>query len=196
MSTIYIIIAFHVIAFALFWLLRRRRKAKARNQAKPEPRTGKLHGPILVSANLATAIVCNEIYLLQGNGLPFNESLYSIGQWAPWVGVALALVAALILRWKQPAVLERQRILDQERAEFELRQQSRPAGETDQEQHRVHRTQNDNDPRPQQALKAATPNLEGEDLSTQFVVDGAASTDLEAGLSDGPPLLLRKCPTL
>jgi len=90
-----------------------------------------------------------EIYLLQDGGLPCNESLCSIGQWAPWVGVALALVAAVIVRWKQPAFLERQRILDQERAEFELRRYPRSTSKTYLKQHGVPPIQDAGDLRPQ-----------------------------------------------
>lgn len=115
-------------------------KAQARNHANAELQAGALPHKTCSSLNLIlclVVLVANEIYLLQDGGLPCNESLYSIGQWAPWVGVALALVAALFRRWKQSAFLERQRILDQERAEFELRRHPRSAEPTSQEQHGV-----------------------------------------------------------
>jgi len=38
-----------------------------------------------------------------------------------------------------------------------------------------------------------TQNSGSEDFGTRIVRDGAASTDLEAGLDHGPPSLLRKC---
>lgn len=134
-------------------------KAQARNHANAELQAGALPHKTCFSLNLIlclVVLVANEIYLLQDDGLPCNESLYSIGQWAPWVGVALALVAALFRRWKQSAFLERQRILDQERAEFELRRHPRSAEPTSQEQHGVPPSQDANDLRPQQASEMAT----------------------------------------
>jgi len=179
----------------------RRAKAKARNHAKTELRTGKLpHQNTCFSffnpVCLPVVIVLNEIYLLQDGGLPCTESLYSIGQWAPCVGVALALVAAVIVRWKQPAFFERQRILDHERAEFELRRRPRPAGETNQGQHGVPPTQDGNDLRPQQVLEMVIQNSRSEDFGTRIALDKPATTDLEAGLDHGSLFLLRKCPTL
>jgi len=176
-------------------------KDRVRNEAEEELRTGKLPRYVtcfsfLNPVCLPVVIVLNEIYLLEDGGLPCTESLYSIGQWAPWVGVALALVAAVIVRWKQPAFLNRQRILDQERADFELRRHPRSAEGTDQEQHGVPPSQDANDPRPQHASEMTTQNSGSEGFGTRIVSDGAASTDLEAGLSHEPPFLLRKCPTL
>lgn len=188
-------IVFQNVAFCIIFSLRRR-KARASIQAKTELRTGKMHRRNLLLACLPVVITLNELYLLRDGGLPCNESLYSIGQWAPWVGVALALVAALIVRWMQPAVLERQKILDQEMAELELRRHPRPAGERNQEQHGVPPAQDANDVRPQQASKMATRILNGEDFGTRMLMTGAINTDLEAGLSEGRPFLLRKCPTL
>lgn len=179
----------------------RRAKAKERKHANKELRTGELPRQntcfsYLNPICLPVVIVLNEIYLLQNGGLPCTESLYSIGQWAPWVGVALALVAAVIVRWKQPAFLERQKVLDQERAEFELRQQSRSAKQTGQQQHAVAPSQDASDVRPQKASEMTTQGSRRKDCSTQEVMTEAVSTDLEAGLSDGLPLLLRKFPTL
>lgn len=110
--------------------------------------------------------------------------------------MALALVAAVIVRWKQPAFFERQRILDHERAEFELRRRPRPAGETNQGQHGVPPTQDGNDLRPQQVLEMVIQNSRSEDFGTRIALDKPATTDLEAGLDHGSLFLLRKCPTL
>jgi len=179
----------------------RRAKAKTRKSASIELRTGELPRQntcfsYLNPVCLPVVIVLNEIYLLQDGGLPCTENLYSIGQWAPWVGVALAFVAAVIVRWKKPAFLERQKILDQERANFELRQHPRSIEGTSQEQHGVSPSQDANDLRPQQASEMATQDSTSKDFGNRVMMDGAASTHLEAGLPHGPPSLLRKCPTL
>ena len=178
----------------------RRAKARMRKIANKELQTGELPRQntclsFLSVVCLPVVIVLNEIYLLQDGGLPCTESLYSIGQWTPWIGVALALVAALVVRWKQPAFLERQRILDQERAEFELRQQSRFAKQTRQQQHEVPPSQTANDHLPQQAPETTTQDCRREDFSTRTMMTETVSTDLEAGLSAGSPFLLRTCPT-
>lgn len=73
--------------------------------------------PVLV----ISVIVMNEVYLLKHGGLPTTENVYAIGQWGPWVGVALTLLAAAIVRYNLPKFLERQKILDAERDAFEMR---------------------------------------------------------------------------
>lgn len=101
-------------------------KKKARRLAQKELETGQVQlprsvwgymNPILFPA----LVVLNEICLLGNGGLPSNEHLYAIGQWAPWVGVALAIIAAGIIRYKEPQWRERQAILTQERAALEQR---------------------------------------------------------------------------
>lgn len=110
--------------------------------------------------------------------------------------MALALVAAVIVRWKQPAFLERQRILDQERAEFELRRYPRSTSKTYLKQHGVPPIQDAGDLRPQQGSQMTTQNSGSEDFGTRIVMTGATSTDLEADQSHGLHSLLRNCPTL
>lgn len=99
---------------------------KALRLAQKELETGKLQMPRSMWAYVNPALfpivlVLNEICLVGYGGLPSNEEPYSVGQWAPLVGVALALIAAGILRYKEPQWRERQAILAAERAAFELR---------------------------------------------------------------------------
>lgn len=50
---------------------------------------------ILALPLLVINIVLNELALMQPD-LPTNEADYAIGQWGPWVNVALVLLAALV----------------------------------------------------------------------------------------------------
>lgn len=50
---------------------------------------------ILALPLLVINIVLNELALL-GPDLPTNEANYAIGQWGPWVNVALVLIAAVL----------------------------------------------------------------------------------------------------
>lgn len=105
----------------------RRHKNHASIDAKKELATGeipKVHGKgadYFYSFIFTTVLILNEAYILADGRLPTNENPYAVGQWGPWVRVALTLVAAAILRHKIPAFLERQKVLDAERAAFELR---------------------------------------------------------------------------
>jgi len=49
----------------------------------------------------------NEVYLLGNSGLPPGEKPFAVGQWGPWVGVALTLIAAAIVKYKEPEFLKR-----------------------------------------------------------------------------------------
>ena len=99
---------------------------KARRLAERELETGQVQMPQSIWGYVnpvlfPIVVTLNEYFLLGRGGLPSNEELYAIGQWAPLVGLALALIAAGIVRYKEPQWRERQAILVEERAAFELR---------------------------------------------------------------------------
>ena len=101
-------------------------RQEARISAQRELDTGKLHREpsvlgIVNPLAIVVVIVLNEVYLLINGGLPSNENPHSVGQWGPWTGVALAIVAAAIVRYNQPEFLKRQEILAQDKVAFELR---------------------------------------------------------------------------
>ena len=73
---------------------------------------------------VVAVIAINETYLLRDGGLPTTEGLYVVGQWGPWAGVVLTLLAAALVRYRRPKLLERQSILDEERAALELRKRA------------------------------------------------------------------------
>ncbi|KAL8685741.1 MAG: hypothetical protein Q9218_007571 [Villophora microphyllina] len=105
----------------------RRYEELARKAARKELDTGEVPqkrgkcGAYFYAGLFLTVVVLNEVYILIDGGLPTSENPYAIGQWGPWVGVVLALVAAAIVRYSMPKFLERRKILDAERAAFELR---------------------------------------------------------------------------
>lgn len=43
----------------------------------------------------ATAIGCDEMYLLHPTRLPMGEPAYAVGQWGGWIATALVLIATL-----------------------------------------------------------------------------------------------------
>ena len=109
-----------------FTVKERRHIQALKRAAREELKTGELRSHksrlgYLYPGLIILVIALNECYLLKDGGLPTSENPYAIGQWGPWVGVALALLAAIIVRYYRPRFLERQRVLDAERAAFELR---------------------------------------------------------------------------
>ncbi|KAJ5108079.1 hypothetical protein N7456_004754 [Penicillium angulare] len=108
----------------------RRARAKARKEARLELETGEYPGPgkgltcfsALSTVGAFVVIILNEMFLLHyGGGFPYNEQPYAIGQWGPWVGILLALLAAGLVRWREPKWKERQAILEKERKAFDER---------------------------------------------------------------------------
>ena len=117
-----------------------KRKRDVQRCAREELATGKLrnrdplfHPTILLYLLLIiVVIILNEIYLLADHPLPFSQDSYAIDQWGSWVAVILALVAALFVRSYLPRFLERQKILDQEKAARELTKKPGLAQDQDQ----------------------------------------------------------------
>lgn len=72
--------------------------------------------PVFYAILCLSALIMNEVYLLKDGLMPYAESAFAIGQWGSWIGVAFALIAAFVVRRRQPAFLARRKFLDQEQA--------------------------------------------------------------------------------
>jgi hypothetical protein len=69
--------------------------------------------------SLPVVVVLNEIHLLANGGLGPSEEAYAVGQWGPWVGVLLAIIASAINKWYEPRWKARQDKPEAERTEDE-----------------------------------------------------------------------------
>jgi hypothetical protein len=53
-------------------------------------------------------IILNEVFILSDGGLPSLDPPYVVAQWAPWISVVLALIAAIIVHVYEPRFNARQ----------------------------------------------------------------------------------------
>ncbi len=90
-----------------------------------EPEDSPLALSIIHSISFVVILIFNEIYLLNSSELPASKRSFAIGQWGPWVGVALTRIAAAIVKYKEIDFLKRQEILAQEKEILELRMRGR-----------------------------------------------------------------------
>lgn len=93
---------------------------RVRQEAQKKLRQGQhSHGrnicSFILPAAFLTIMVLNEVFILASPTLPYDEQAFAIGQWGPWVGVVLSLVASAITQWNQPYWERRQNIIRAER---------------------------------------------------------------------------------
>ncbi|KAK7470206.1 hypothetical protein VKT23_001643 [Stygiomarasmius scandens] len=105
-----------------------RTQRRIRQKAQKQLREGqKEHqhgcGDFLRPAVFLVILLLNEVVLLGGTAIPTNERPAAVGQWAPWVGVVLALFASIVTEHYRPEYLERQNILTKEKEEIEAKKQ-------------------------------------------------------------------------
>ena len=101
----------------------RKQHWRRRDAALKELRTGKRSSRrirCLYLNVLALPIVIgfNEVYMLYSPSLPTDEKPFAVGQWAPWVTVVLALIAAAINAYYEPKWERIKEILDEEHEAF------------------------------------------------------------------------------
>lgn len=110
----------------------RRAKAAARRAAFKELETGEYAGnscegicwSLFSCVGLLVVVVLNEVFLLAyEGGFPYNEQPFAIGQWGSWVGVLLALLAAALVKWREPKWRERQDLLAKEKEAFDRKKE-------------------------------------------------------------------------
>lgn len=107
----------------------RRQKRSARNRAQKELTTGEYANgkaetcwSLLSCIGGVIIIILNEVFLLRYHGgFPYNEQPFAVGQWGPWAGVLLALLASALVKIREPKWRERQHILAREKKAFDER---------------------------------------------------------------------------
>lgn len=108
----------------------RRQKNNARKRAQKELRTGEYAGngktitcwSLLSCIGGVIIIILNEVFLLNYHGgFPYNEQPFAVGQWGPWAGVLLALLASALVKIREPRWRERQRVLASEKKAYDER---------------------------------------------------------------------------